>query len=86
MSKRNRTAVNYARHRMIDARDLLSEAIRTLESKAGPGDPDTVTITISRETAERWLRHRDDACTSDNCTASDCVVERAFRAALEGEQ
>ena len=49
--------------------------------------PNTVTITISRGDAERWLRrHRDDACTLDNCTASDCVVERALRAALEEER
>jgi hypothetical protein len=50
------------------------------------GDCECVTITISREDAERWLRHRDDACTWDKCTAPECVVERAFRAALEGEQ
>jgi len=83
MSKRNRTAVNYARHRMIDARDLLSEAIRTLESKAGPGDSDTVTITISREDAERWATGwsaHDDGASELNRMIAAC------RAVLEGEQ
>ena len=50
------------------------------------GDPDTVTITISREDAESWLSKQDDACTWDKCTAPACVLERAFRAALEGER
>ena len=81
MSKRNRTAVNYARHRMIDARDLLSEAIRTLESKAGPGDPDTLTISIPLEDAQGWANGENwwDVAYSTRMIA-------ACRAALEGER
>jgi len=65
---------------MIDARDLLSEAIRTLESKAGPGDPDTVTITISREDANLLANYME--LDYPEMTR----IARAVRAALEGER
>ena len=54
--------------------------------ESGVERSDTVTITISREDAESWLSKQDDACTWDKCTAPACVLERAFRAALEGER
>ena len=47
--------------------------------------PDTVTITISREAAEAFA-NLDNACTWDGCTAAECVIERALRAALEEER
>jgi len=83
MSKRNRTAVNYARHQMIDARDLLSEAIRTLESKAGPDDPNTVTITISREDAQHYAK---PAAILEELQPYLIRLNAACRAALEGER
>jgi hypothetical protein len=46
-----------------------------------PAQPDTVTITISRETAERWITEAYD--TTDRKAV---LVELACRVALEGER
>jgi hypothetical protein len=49
----------------------------------GVCDCETVTITIRRDDAENFLRKSDPSrCTWANCTNPQCIVERAFQAAL----
>ena len=47
-------------------------------------DPDTITITISREAAERFARYYDRC--DDDCTAGPCEMHKIVSAALEGER
>ena len=47
-------------------------------------DPDTITITISREAAERFARYYDRC--DDDCTAGPCEMHKIVSAALEGEK
>ena len=47
-------------------------------------EQDTITITISREAAERFARYYDRC--DDDCTAGPCEMHKIVSAALEGEK